>query len=306
MKVLLATLLTSLVFAQAPAPAKKPSFLDKTTMEAYIRHLYVWPKQITVAISEPQPSAIEGLLSVTVTGSMGAASQAQQFFVSKNGERVIQGTVLEAANNPFKKDLDLLKTDLQPGYGTSGGSVVVVVFSDFQCPHCKQEAKMIRDNLNAAFSKEVRVYFKDFPLEQIHNWAKPAAIAGRCVYRQDTAKFWDYHDWIFANQELTTAENLRTRLEGFGVDKKLDVPDLLKCFDTKATEAEVTKNWAEGRALEVNSTPTIFVNGRRLSGSVSWDQLKQIVEFEIEYQKTAKNAGENCGCELKLPSPLNP
>ena len=275
-------------------------------MEAYIRHLYVWPKQITVAISEPQPSAIEGLLSVTVTGSMGAARQAQQFFVSKNGERVIQGTVLEAANNPFKKDLDLLKTDLQPSYGTSGGSVVVVVFSDFQCPHCKQEAKMIRDNLNTAFSKEVRVYFKDFPLEQIHNWAKPAAIAGRCVYRQDTAKFWDYHDWIFANQELTTAENLRTRLEGFGVDKKLDVPDLLKCFDTKATEAEVTRNWAEGRALEVNSTPTIFVNGRRLSGSVSWDQLKQIVEFEIEYQKTAKNAGENCGCELKLPSPLNP
>ena len=275
-------------------------------MEAYIRHLYVWPKQITVAISEPQPSAIEGLLSVTVTGSMGAASQAQQFFVSKNGERVIQGTVLEAANNPFKKDLDLLKTDLQPSYGTSGGSVVVVVFSDFQCPHCKQEAKMIRDNLNTAFSKEVRVYFKDFPLEQIHNWAKPAAIAGRCVYRQDAAKFWDYHDWIFANQELTTAENLRTRLEGFGVDKKLDVPDLLKCFDTKATEAEVTRNWAEGRALEVNSTPTIFVNGRRLSGSVSWDQLKQIVEFEIEYQKTAKNAGENCGCELKLPSPLNP
>ncbi|MFN9457732.1 MAG: hypothetical protein ACK6D7_10205, partial [Acidobacteriota bacterium] len=46
-------------------------------------------------------------------------------------------------------------------------------------------------------------------------------------------------------------------------------------------------------------------NGRRLSGSVSWEQLKQIIEFEIEYQKTAKNAGENCGCELKLPSPLN-
>jgi hypothetical protein len=67
----------------------------------------------------------------------------------------------------------------------------------------------------------------------------------------------------------------------------------------------VTKNFAEGRALEINSTPTIFVNGRRLAGSVSWDQLKQIIEYEIEYQKTAKNAGENCGCELKLPSPLN-
>jgi protein-disulfide isomerase len=305
MKALLALALASLALAQSPAPAPKKSFLDKPTMEAYIRHLYVWPKQITVAISDPVPSPIDGLLSVTVTGSMGAARQTQQFYVSKSGEQVIQGTVFNAAHNPFKKDLDLLKTDLQPGYGTPGASVVVVIFSDFQCPYCKQEAKMIRDNLTTAFSKEVRVYFKDFPLEQIHNWAKPASIAGRCVYRQNTDKFWNFHDWMFANQELTTLENLRAKLEGFAVENKLDVPDFLKCFDTKATEAEVTKNFAEGRALEINSTPTVFVNGRRLAGSVSWDQLKQIIEFEIEYQKTAKNAGENCGCELKLPSPLN-
>lgn len=302
MKALFALLLASVALAQ---PAPKKSFLDKPTMEAYIRHLYVWPKQINVAISDPVASGIEGLVSVTVTGSMGAARQVQQFYISKNGEKVIQGTVFDAANNPFKKDLDLLKTDLQPGYGTPGASVVVVIFSDFQCPYCKNEAKMIRDNLTTAFSKEIRVYFKDFPLEQIHNWAKPAAIAGRCVYRQNTDKFWDYHDWIFANQELTTLDNLRSKLEGFAVEKKLDAADLLKCYDTKATEAEVTKNFAEGRALEVNSTPTLFVNGRRLSGSVTWDQLKQIIEYEIEYQKTAKNAGENCGCELKLPSPLN-
>lgn len=305
MKALLALALAAVALAQSPAPAPKKSFLDKPTMEAYIRHLYVWPKQITVAISDPVPSPIDGLLSVSVTGSMGAARQTQQFYVSKSGEQVIQGTVFSAANNPFKKDLDLLKTDLQPGYGTPGASVVVVIFSDFQCPYCKQEAKMIRDNLTTAFSKEVRVYFKDFPLEQIHNWAKPASIAGRCVYRQNTDKFWNFHDWMFANQELTTLENLRSKLEGFAVENKLDVPDFLKCFDTKATEADVTKNFAEGRALDINSTPTIFVNGRRLSGSVSWDQLKQIIEFEIEYQKTAKNAGENCGCELKLPSPLN-
>ncbi len=303
MKALLALTLASAALAQSPAPQK--SFLDKPTMEAYIRHLYVWNSQIHVTISDPVPAPIDGLLSVTVTGSLGAARQSQQFYVSKNGAQVIQGTVFQAAQNPFKKDLDLLKTDLQPGYGTPGASVVVVIFSDFQCPYCKQEAKMIRDNLTTAFSKNIRVYFKDFPLEQIHNWAKPAAIAGRCVFRQEMDKFWNFHDWIFANQEQTTLENLRSRLEGFGVDQKLDVPALLQCFDAKATEAEVTRNFAEGRALEINSTPTIFVNGRRLAGSVSWEQLKQIIEFEIEYQKTAKNAGENCGCELKLPSPLN-
>jgi protein-disulfide isomerase len=305
MKVFFAIALASLALAQSPAPPPPKSFLDKPTMEAYIRHLYVWNKQITVSISDAVPAPIDGLLSVTVTGSLGAARQTQQFYVSKSGAQVIQGAVFHASQNPFKKDLELLKTDLQPGYGTPGASVVVVIFSDFQCPYCKQEAKMIRDNLTTAFSKNIRVYFKDFPLEQIHNWAKPASIAGRCVYRQDMDKFWNFHDWIFANQEQTTLENLRSRLEGFAAENKLDAPALLQCFDSRATEAEVTRNFAEGRALEINSTPTVFVNGRRLAGSVSWEQLKQIIEYEIEYQKTAQNAGENCGCELKLPSPLN-
>ena len=163
---------------------------------------------------------------------------------------------------------------------------------------------MIRANLTQTFSKEVRAYFKDFPLEQIHNWAKPAAIAGRCVYREDQAKFWDFHDWAFENQEKLTLETFRPKLEGFLVEKKIAAPPVLQCFDAKATEADVNKSFAEGRALEVNSTPTVFVNGRKLAGNISWPQLKQIIEFEVEYQKTAKNAGEDCGCELTLPSVL--
>jgi hypothetical protein len=76
-------------------------------------------------------------------------------------------------------------------------------------------------------------------------------------------------------------------------------------MDTRATEAEVNKNVADGKALQVSSTPTMFVNGRRLVGQVEWQNLRQIIESEIEYQKTAKNAGEDCGCEVKLPTPLS-
>ena len=73
---------------------------------------------------------------------------------------------------------------------------------------------------------------------------------------------------------------------------------------TRATEADVDRSLAEGRALKVNSTPTLFVNGRRLVGQLAWPNLRQIIDYEIDYQKTAKNAGEDCGCEVKLPSPL--
>jgi hypothetical protein len=88
--------------------------------------------------------------------------------------------------------------------------------------------------------------------------------------------------------------------------KDIDVLQLGRCMDTKATEAEVDKNVAEGRALGIGATPTLFVNGRRIAQVIDWTNLRSIIDYEIEYQKTAKNAGEDCGCELKLDAPGTP
>jgi len=302
-QILSALLVLTAAFAQTPS-AKQKSFLDKPTLESYVRHLFVWPAQITVAVSDPKPTGIDGIVEVSVTGSLGGASQVANFFVSKNGEKVIQGQSFDVKENPFKATIDKLKAELGPAIGTSGAPVVVTIFSDFQCPYCKEEGKMLRANLIQTYSKEVRAYFKDFPLEQIHNWAKPAAIAGRCVFREEQAKFWDFHDWVFDKQDQLKLEDFRAKFEGFLNDKKINAPNVLKCYDSKSTEDDVNRSFNLGRAVEVTSTPTIFVNGRKLAGNVSWPQLKQIIDFEVEYQKTAKNAGEDCGCDISLPSLL--
>ena len=183
--------------------------------------------------------------------------------------------------------------------------MVIVLFSDFQCTFCREESKMLRQNLLSAYPKQVRVYFKDFPLEQIHPWAKVASMAGRCVFRQEAAKFWDFHDWIYDKQAEINEQNLKDKVLEWAKQQKLDTLALTKCIDSKSTEADIAKNIEEARALNVNSTPTIFLNGRRLVGQLGWPQLRQVIDFEIEYQKTARNAGEDCGCELKVPSPLN-
>ena len=77
-------------------------------------------------------------------------------------------------------------------------------------------------------------------------------------------------------------------------------------MDTKATAAEVDRDILEGRGLGVDRTPTLFVNGRRLASAVDWPNLKSIIDYELEYQKTAKNAGDDCGCEVKLDIPGMP
>jgi protein-disulfide isomerase len=280
------------------------SALDKSTMEQYVRHLFVWGPQIQVNVADPKPAAdLPGFKEVMVTATAGQASQEEIFFVSNDGKRIIRGTVYDVAKNPFDADKEKLKTDMQPSFGAAGAPVVAVVFSDFQCGYCKEEAKVLRQNVTSTYPDQVRVVFKDYPLEPIHPWAKPAAIAGRCIFRQKPAAFWDYHDWIFEKQAEITVENLKDKVAEWAKTKAIEPIQLAACMENKATEAEVTRSQTEGRALGVNSTPTMFINGRRLVGNVVWPQLKQIIDHELEYQKKHSSA-EKC-CEVTIPSPLS-
>ena len=298
--------LAAALWLAAPVLAQnqKKSALDKAALEAYVRHLYVMNSQISVQVSDPKPSQVPGFVEVVVHASRGNASQDFPFLISKEGSKILQAMVYDVNSNPFKPDLDKLKTEFQPSMGTPGAPVVLVAFTDFECPYCKEEATMLRQNLLTAYPKQVRLYFKDFPIEAIHPWAKSAAIAGRCVFRQNPSSFWSYHDWMFPHQADITSVNLKDKvMEWAKGEKDIDVLQLGRCMDTKATEAEVDKNLAEGHALDVNATPTLFVNGRRIPQAIDWTNLRSIIDYEIDYQKTAKNAGEDCGCELKLDAP---
>ncbi len=290
--------------AVAAQTSKKASFFDKPTLEAYVRHLFVWPSAIQLQVSDPRPGPLPGFKEITVHASQGKAAQDEYFYISNDGQKIVRGAVFDVAQNPFKPDLDKLKTEFQPSFGTAGAPVIVVEFSDFECTYCREEAKMLRANLLSAYPTQVRLYFKDFPLEQIHPWAKPGAVAGRCIFKQNPGAFWEFHDWIFEHQTEVNPENLNAKVLEFakGRGKEMDVLQLTRCMETKATLAEVEKNMAEGQALSVSSTPTLFVNGRKLVGTTAWPELRRVIDYEIEYQKTAKNAGEDCGCDVKLPA----
>jgi len=287
--------------------AARISAFDKTTFEAYVRHMYVMDSRIGVQISDPKPDEMPGFSKVIVHASMGNQSQDIVFHVSKDGRKIVQGTVFDISRNPFQEDLEKLKPEGAPGQGTSGAPVAIVEFSDFECPYCKEEAKLLHDNLLSTYPTQVKLYFKEFPIEGLHPWSKRAAMAARCLQRQSVDAFWAYHDWIFAHQDQITPDNLRDQVMDWAKGQsQIDAMKLGQCMDNKLTEAEVDKTMAQGRELAVNSTPTLFVNGRRIERAIDWPSLKNIIDFEIEYQKTAHNAGDDCGCELKLNLPGQP
>lgn len=288
---------------QGSLTVSKKSALDKATFEQYIRHQFLIPANLKIQIGDPKPSEINGLLLVPVSLTDGGPmNQSVEFLVSKDGTKFLQAKVFDITASPFASDLKLLKTEGAPATGPAEAPVTIAVFSDFQCPYCKEEAKTLRTNLEKSYPTQVRLVFKDLPIEQIHNWAKPASMIGRCIFRQNPGVFWQYHDWIFEQQAQIKAEELQTRSLEFANSKGLDSLQLTQCVSGKLTEKEIEAGIAEAKALQVTSTPTLFVNGRRMVGNLSWEQLKPVIDHEIEHAKTQAKKDEAC-CEIKLALP---
>lgn len=288
---------------QGSLALSKKSALDKPTLEQYIRHQFLLPENLKVLVADPKPSDVPGLLLIPVTVTDGGAmTQVVEFYVSKDGAKIMQGKVFDIADSPFAGDLKLLKLAGAPVTGPANAPVTIAIFSDFQCQYCREEAKTLRGNLEKAYPTQVRLVFKDLPIEQIHPWAKPAALIGRCIARQDAGMFWQYHDWVFEQQATIKAEELQAKAIDFAVSKGMDSLQLTQCITGKLTAKEVDESITDARNLQVSSTPTLFINGRRMVGSVQWDQLKQVIDHEIAYaQKNAKK-DEAC-CEVKLAIP---
>lgn len=303
----LAALALSL-FTLLPAQEKSPA-LDKAKMEAYVRHLLAVIPEVQVKIDDPKPGPTPTLQEVDVHFSYQGRTQDETFYLTADGQHIVRGVVYSLNQNPFQEDLDKLKTAGSPSFGPDHAPVTIVEFGDFECPNCREEAKTLRENIPTQFPTQVRVVFKDFPLEQIHPWAKAAAMMGRCIYHQNPTAFWKYHDWIYEHQAEITPDNLKTQVLDFAKNNsEIDALQLGRCIDDKSTESEVDASMAEGRALHVDATPTVFLNGRRLVGNYPWQNLEQIINGELNFQKSAQSTpaktDDKC-CEVKIPSPLD-
>jgi protein-disulfide isomerase len=289
-----------MITAGFSSAADKTAF-DKTTLEAYLRHLELWLPAVAVTIDDAKESKeLPGFLDVSVHLTYNGAAQVQRFFVSKDGKKVFQAEVYDINKNPFQANIDKLDVKGAPSLGPADAPVTVVIFSDFQCPMCKQEADVIHKQISTVFPDKVRVYFRDFPLEQLHNWARPAALAGRCVYKLNPASFWDYHDWIYENQNYIGLDNLNSKIQEFATAKNLDGMLLSRCIESKSTAPEVNASVAVGTSLGLNATPTLFINGRKLEGAVPWETVQAIIKAELDHQAAAAPAKDDC-CTVAIP-----
>lgn len=267
----------------APAPGQassaggdKSGTIEKR-VEDFLRKFYAWGPNFQLKVGPVKPSPAADLLEVPVAVTAEGGTDTAVIYVTKDGHYMIRGDLQDLNTDPLSENLSKLKLQGAASKGPADAKVVLVEFGDLECPSCRQLDYVLRATLPKY--PQVRLVFKDFPLESIHPWAMTAAVTGRCALQQSSDTFWKYHDAVYDNQDVISPENAYSKLTDLAVQAGANQDKLKACTADPKTQEQVQQSIADGRALNVDSTPTTFVDGRRLIGP---DQalLVQYIEYD--------------------------
>jgi protein-disulfide isomerase len=163
-----------------------------------------------------------------------------------------------------------------PVRGPKTATVRIVEFSDFQCPYCAELQKTLTEVLKA-FPKDVQLVYKQFPLN-IHQYSRQAAAASLVANSQ--GKFWELHDRMFQNFTKINDEAIR----GWAKDVGLNLTQYDAAIQSGKYEPAVQKDIADGAAVKVLGTPTLFINGKRVHDR-TFEGFKKAIQEELAAQR---------------------
>jgi protein-disulfide isomerase len=163
-----------------------------------------------------------------------------------------------------------------PFKGPAAARVTLVEFSDFQCPYCVVAVGKLNDLLQA-YPRDVRLVFKQFPLE-IHSNAAEAAAAALAAQRQ--GRFWPLHDKMYAEFRHLNRANILEWAKELGLNPARLQADM----DSAATQKAIQRDMDDGLQAGVQGTPTVFVNGKKYQGSLDLDAFRTVIDSELKGQ----------------------
>ncbi|HEX8185751.1 MAG TPA: thioredoxin domain-containing protein, partial [Blastocatellia bacterium] len=166
-----------------------------------------------------------------------------------------------------------IATDDQPLKGNPSAPVTIVEFTDYQCPSCARTQPVLEE-VAKEYGDKVKLVSRDFPLDQ-HAEAVKAAEAAEAAREQ--GKYWEYTAILFKNQDALQVEKLKEYASQLGLDRaKFD-----QALDSGKFSEKVQRDMREGDKLGVNSTPTVFINGKRIKDKTR-ESLKSAIEAALK------------------------
>lgn len=270
--------------AQTSQTGQPLSPAEQHRVEVLIRQKVNLPPASTVHIGPRTPAEIPGFDNVAVSFSAeGKTSKPVNFLLSKDGKALAQFSKFDLTADPRTMISD---ADRPSRGGPESAPVIIVGFDDLECPFCGRLHESIFPALTQRYGDKVRFVYKDYPLD-IHPWALRAAVDVNCLGAQSPKGYWNLVDYIHAHageigadakdpkaeKTLPRAnEQLDTLTKEQGKFQKADMPKLEACLTKQDTSAiEASKKVGEG--LNIDSTPTLYINGAKIDGAVPLDFL---------------------------------
>jgi len=270
--------------AQQPTAPANVTPLQKS-VEAFLRNYYALGSDVTITVGTPKPVGSSGLSEIPIDVKSAEGSDTVKMFVTNDGRYLIRGEVSDLRSDPNAENRSKLKLSDSPVLGNPSAPITIVEFADFECPVCRN----LHDALRGILPNypQVKLVFKSFPIDSLHPWARTAAIATRCAYQQDPKAFWKLYDTIYDNQDIISASNVYEKMLDYAGRAGLNVDAFKSCLAGPEAAAAVNADMENGKLVDVRSTPTLFINGRRLVGADP-HAVQQYIDYELAQMKSVK------------------
>jgi protein-disulfide isomerase len=280
-------------------------------IEILVRSQLNVPQDWRVDVGDRSKSDISGFDTVPITFTSSAdptKKQTLSFLISKDGNTLARLSKWDISKDPST----LISSDSRPMRGSPQAKVTIINFDDLECPYCaRMHAQLFPDTLDR-YKDQIRIVYKDYPLIEIHPWALRAAIDANCLAAQSPAAYWNYVDYLHTHGDDVTgpqrdpaksAATLDKMARDEGQRSKLDTGKLDACL-TKQDDSVVRASIKEGDALGVDGTPTLFINGERLSGALPESQVWLAIDRALKSEgitPPAPNPPSQVGGDAKSP-----
>jgi protein-disulfide isomerase len=275
---------SAFVAAQSATSLPAASTVQKN-VEAFLRHAFALGPEVQITVGVPTEVGNSGLLETKIEVKTDQGSDNVKMYITKDGKYLLRGELSDLSKDPMAETISKMKLDGAPVLGDPKATVTIVEFADFECPVCRNLHDAMRGILPNY--PQVKLVFRDFPIDQVHPWARTAALAGRCSYQQDPKAFWKFYDFVYDQQDLISAANVYDKVLDFASQNNLNKDAFKACLAATQAANEVDASVANANLLEVRSTPTLFVNGRRVVGADP-HTIQQYIDYELAQQKSAK------------------
>jgi len=306
--------------AQSPSASSAPASGDVTrAIEREVRVHYSLPPDVKVVLGPLRSSEFANYDALTVTFASPSKKQDFEFLLSRDHKTLLRVTKMDLSADPYASVMKKIDVSGRPTRGNKDAKVTVVNYDDFECPFCSRMHSTLFPGIFKEYGDRVQFIYKDYPLEEIHPWAVHAAVNANCLLAQNATSpntasqsndaYWDYADYLHANQHAISAEKGRdgqnAELDKLALQQAekhgLDVAKVQACVKAQDEKA-VRASMHEGDNVGVDATPTMFVNGQKLDGAVPAEEIRATLDQALKDAGGAAPEHKPAAAEAKAPA----